>query len=227
MSPLLQSLLLRDLDTCFRWKLSDWGQELFSRFSRNFMRKLLSCNPAGKRPGKMNNWWREMDGFPSAESRSNCDSYYLEWRVRCELSAAPPGAFFFFLSLLAPRLQPFSSSVLFLFPWLSFQSLFKTFFLFLLSVRKLFFLFQFDDVNSWRPRTILSWVLQKVAEVWCDCSCRLLVTENQRARSASCRDFQHQTAAQEVQISRSYQQKIDLFFIFLHWKVKYWHNKSF
>lgn len=102
------------------------------------MRKLLSCNPAGKKPGKMNNWWREMDGFPSAESRSNCESYYLEWRVRCELSAAPPGAF---LSLLAPRLQPLSSSVLFLFPWLSFRSLFKSFFFSFLSVRKLFFLF--------------------------------------------------------------------------------------
>lgn len=92
----------------FCWKLPDWGQELFSHFSRNFKRKLLSCSPAGKRPSRMNNWWCKIEAFPSVESRSNCELYYLEWRVRCVLSATPPWAF---LPLLALSLQPFSSSV--------------------------------------------------------------------------------------------------------------------
>lgn len=102
----------------FCWKLSDWGQELFSHFSRNFKRKLLSCNPAGKRPSRMNNWWCEMDAFPSVESRSNCELYYLEWRVRCVLSATLQA--FFFLPLLALYLQPFSFFCLFSFPFPNF-----------------------------------------------------------------------------------------------------------
>lgn len=40
---------------------------------------------------------------PSAESRSNCELYYLEWRVCYELSATRPWAF------LSPLAQPLSS----------------------------------------------------------------------------------------------------------------------
>lgn len=75
-----------------------------------------------------------------------------------------------------------ASSAVFLFRFVLvsmtfFSKPFQNFFFFW-SVRKLFFLFQFNDTNPWRPRMILLWVLQKVAQVWCDCSCRLLVTRH-------------------------------------------------
>lgn len=56
----------------FCWKLSDWGEELFSCFSHNSNGKLLSCNCAGKRASEMNNWWCEMDGFPSEKLVQVC-----------------------------------------------------------------------------------------------------------------------------------------------------------